>query len=318
MTAYYNEFNKEKAAWLRELIKLGVIAPGEVDDRDFRDITAQDLKGFTQHHFFAGIGVWSYVLRNAGWQDDRPVVSVSLPCQSFSVAGKQKGKNDERHLLPNFINLVRECEFDTIFGEQVEAAIRHGWLDDLQADMEAENYAIGHCVLGAHSINAAHQRQRLFWVALAVNTRSQRWVSGWENSQREDINGHTGRDGTASWMGNTNRNRGGRNTGKIYGEKAISSIGELADSAESASDSHDIEWLYCRDGKYRPIKSGITPLVNGFARGVVYSGGEIDANSTGLARRLRLIGYGDAINADVTELFIRTCMETISLVQINE
>jgi DNA (cytosine-5)-methyltransferase 1 len=73
--------------------------------------------------------------------------------------------------------------------------------------------------------------------------------------------------------------------------------------------SADIEWLYCRDNKYRPIKSGIKPLVNGLARGMVYSGGKIDANNTAYARAIRLKGYGNAINADVAELFISTFME---------
>ena len=162
---YYNEFDSNAAAWLRELINDGMIAPGDVDERSIIDVEAKDLEGYNQHHFFAGIGGWSYALRLANWRDDVSVWTASLPCQPFSLAGKQLGKQDERHLLPHFLELVKKCRPDTIFGEQVERAIGHGWLDDLQATMEAENYAIGHCVLGAHSVNAAHIRQRLYWVA---------------------------------------------------------------------------------------------------------------------------------------------------------
>ena len=165
MSVYYNEFDPKAAAWLRQLIDNGNIAPGYVDERSILDVKPEYLEGYTQHHFFAGIGVWSYALRNAGWSDDTPVCTASLPCQPFSAAVQQKGKDDERHLLPHFMQLVKQCGFNTIFGEQVERAIRHEWLDDLQANMEAEGYAIGHCVLGAHSVNAAHQRQRLYWVA---------------------------------------------------------------------------------------------------------------------------------------------------------
>ena len=92
MTAYYNEFDLKAAAWLRQLINNGDIAEGIVDERSVTDVQAIDLKSYTQHHFFAGIGVWSYALRNAGWSDDTPVCTASLPCQPFSVAGEQLGK----------------------------------------------------------------------------------------------------------------------------------------------------------------------------------------------------------------------------------
>ena len=164
MKAYYNEFDPKAAAWIRELIKEGLIADGIVDERSITDVQASDLVGFAQCHFFAGIGGWSYALRLAGIPDEYPLWTASLPCQPFSTAGKQKGKEDERHLLPHFLELVRQCQPNAIFGEQVEGAIRHGWLDDLQTTMEAEGYAVGHCILGAHSVGSFHQRQRLYWV----------------------------------------------------------------------------------------------------------------------------------------------------------
>ena len=99
MTAYYNENEPYAAQWLRNLIDAGEIAPGHVDERDIRDVTPNDLKGFTQCHFFAGIGVWSLALKNAGWPDNRPVWTGSCPCQPFSSAGKGAGFDDDR-LIP--------------------------------------------------------------------------------------------------------------------------------------------------------------------------------------------------------------------------
>lgn len=78
--AYYSENDKYKAAWLRNLIAAGEIAPGEVDERDIRDILPSDLDGFTQCHFFAGIGAWSHALRRAGIPDTLPVWTGSCPC----------------------------------------------------------------------------------------------------------------------------------------------------------------------------------------------------------------------------------------------
>jgi DNA (cytosine-5)-methyltransferase 1 len=71
--AYYNEIDPYAAQWLRNLIGAGLIAPGDVDEGDIRDVKPEDLKGYTQCHFFAGIGGWAYALRLAGWPDDRPV-----------------------------------------------------------------------------------------------------------------------------------------------------------------------------------------------------------------------------------------------------
>lgn len=90
MTAYYNEFDPFAAAWLRELIADGLVAPGVVDERSIKDVQPDDLRDFTQCHFFAGIGGWSYALRLAGWDDARPVWTGSCPCQPFSDAGQRQ------------------------------------------------------------------------------------------------------------------------------------------------------------------------------------------------------------------------------------
>ncbi len=169
MSAYYNENDPFAAAWLRELIKAGLIADGEVDDRDIRDVDAKDVKGFTQCHFFAGIGGWSYALRLAGWPDDRPVWTGSCPCQPYAVSqvahGGAKGRADARHLWPPFFRLIREREPDTIFGEQVRSAIGWGWWDEVSLDLEAEGYACAPIVLRADAHGAEHERKRLYWVA---------------------------------------------------------------------------------------------------------------------------------------------------------
>lgn len=168
---YYNEIDPYAAQWLRNLIDAGHIAPGIVDERSITDVKPADLAGYTQCHFFAGIGVWSHALRQSGWPDSRPVWTGSCPCQPFSTAGNQKGTADERHLWPVWFNLIRECRPPVVFGEQVEAAIRHGWLDLVQTDLEGEDYACGAVGIPAAGVGAPHIRQRLYFVADATSKR---------------------------------------------------------------------------------------------------------------------------------------------------
>ena len=173
MTAYYNEIDPFKAEVIREAIRAGMIAPGYVDERSIADVRAAELVGYTQCHWFAGGGFWSYALRQAGWRDDREVWTGSCPCPSFSAAGKGEGFADPRHLWPEWARLIRERRPASLFGEQVAAAIGHGWLDLVSTDLEAEGYAVAAAVLGAHSVGAPHIRQRLYFVA---NADSQRYV----------------------------------------------------------------------------------------------------------------------------------------------
>jgi DNA (cytosine-5)-methyltransferase 1 len=184
---YYNEIDPYAAQWLRNLIDAGHIAPGIVDERSITDVKSADLAGYTQCHFFAGIGVWSHALRQSGWPDSRPVWTGSCPCQPFSAAGNQKGTADERHLWPVWFNLIRECRPPVVFGEQVEAAIRHGWLDLVQADLEGEDYACGAVGIPAAGVGAPHIRQRLYFVANAQfnSDRSQKQAANYEPSQAD-------------------------------------------------------------------------------------------------------------------------------------
>jgi DNA (cytosine-5)-methyltransferase 1 len=174
MTAYYNEIDSYAAQWLRNLIGANLIAPGDVDERSIVDVRPDDIKGYTQCHFFAGIGVWSYALRRAGWADDRPVWTGSCPCQPFSTAGSGKGFADERHLWPSWFWLIEQSRPNTIFGEQAATKAGDGWIDLVLSDLEGRDYAIGVSEICSASVGAPHGRSRNFFVADADIKRRHR------------------------------------------------------------------------------------------------------------------------------------------------
>ena len=163
MSAYYNEIDKYAAQWLRNLIAAGHIAPGDVDERSITEVQPDDLRGYTQCHFFAGIGGWSYALRLAGWPDDRPVWTGSCPCQPFSSAsaGKDKRHEDDRHLWPVWARLIAASQPRAVFGEQVVDA--GDWIDWVCDDLEALGYEVGACVLPACAVGFDHARPRIYF-----------------------------------------------------------------------------------------------------------------------------------------------------------
>lgn len=278
--AYYNEIDPFAAQWLRNLIAAGHIAPGEVDERSIEDVTPDDLRGFTQCHFFAGIGVWSHSLRLAGWPDDSPVWTGSCPCQPFSAAGKGDGFADERHLWPHFFHLISERRPQHVFGEQVASGNANTWFDLVQADLEGVGYAFGLVPFTSAGVGAPHIRERAYWVA---NT------TGQLHHQCNDGANERGR------QGDTEQNRMG---------------GEPVRPLEVNGFWRDADWLLCRDGKWRPVEPGTFPLVDGAASrmGRVEPGVARAASSNRVGR---LKGYGNAINAQAAAAFIRAYMEVV-------
>jgi DNA (cytosine-5)-methyltransferase 1 len=245
MKAYYNEHDKNAAAWIRELIKEGVITDGEVDERSIEDVLPADLAGFDRCHFFAGIGVWDYALNLAGWEG--PVWTGSCPCQPFSAAGKGEGFADERHLWPAWFHLIEICRPDTLFGEQVSSADGRIWLDLVHADLEAVGYTVGTLDIPVCSVGAPHRRQRFFFVAdpeqqreLRTNRNGEgenRTRSGEGTQLRPEHNDEVGNDRTVGELEKPptlgRRGRGDGDTTGNGGEVQVEgrgSVGELGDS----------------------------------------------------------------------------------------
>lgn len=337
MTALYNEIDPYAAQWLRNLIDAGHIAPGVVDTRSIEDIAPDELRDYTQVHFFAGIGVWSYALRLAGWPDNRPVWTGSCPCQPFSAAGKGAGVDDPRHLWPHFHWLIKQCKPETVFGEQVASKDGLAWLDVVHADLERTGYASAALDLCAAGVGAPHIRQRLYWMAHA-NVPA--WKQRNSRVSREGIieearrrNTEPLRSGSSFRMDNA---AGERCEGKRLQhiewreDPEITRAGEafrMADTHDAGSQGwlfgrentgrevidryagrnssantalqvngfwRDADWLFCRDGVWRPVEPGTFPLANGAT-----------------ARVGRLRAYGNAIVAPLAQAFIEAATAAI-------
>lgn len=300
MSAYYNEIDPAAAQWLRNLIEAGHIAPGDVDERSIEDVTPGHLAGYTQCHFFAGIGVWSYALRRAGWPDDRPVWTGSCPCQPFSAAGAQAGFDDERHLWPHFHWLIEQCRPAVVFGEQVASKAVEPWVDLVQTDLEGLGYAFAGVAFPSAGVGAPHIRDRLFWVGHTDEPGLQGHPRHGGAEGRERSRGPVAKTSVSGGLADLHGNRcdqAGRRESATRGDGSLrnrsAAEGEPATGPVNGLWA-DADWLFCRDGKWRPVEPGTFPLAHGDP-----------------ARVGRLRAYGNAINAEAAREFIGSVMECI-------
>jgi len=96
------------------------------------------------------------------------ILSGGFPCQPFSVAGKRKGSEDERHLFPEMLRIIRECQPRWVVGENVRGLV--SWSDGLVfetccTDLEALGYSVQSFVIPACATGAPHRRDRVWIVA---------------------------------------------------------------------------------------------------------------------------------------------------------
>lgn len=116
------------------------------------------------------------------------ILTGGFPCQPYSVAGKRKGKDDERHLWPEMLRAIREIQPRWVVGENVRGIIN--WdaglvFNEVQADLEAEGYEILPFLLPASGVNAPHERYRTWFVAFKdTNCNGRRSIIGKEKSYK--------------------------------------------------------------------------------------------------------------------------------------
>lgn len=132
----------------------------------------RDIRTLTKESFYEHTG-----LRTVD------IISGGFPCQPFSVAGKQRGKNDDRYLWPEMLRVIRELQPTWVIGENVPGIINLA-LDTVLSDLEAEGYEVQCFLVPACGVDAPHKRYRVCIVAYAKGRREQGKISGWGQTRR--------------------------------------------------------------------------------------------------------------------------------------
>jgi DNA (cytosine-5)-methyltransferase 1 len=194
------------------------------------------------------------------WRTNDIILTGGFPCQPYSLAGKRLGKEDDRHLWPEMLRVIREIQPRWVVGENVFGIVNwDGGLvfHEVQADLEAQGYEVQAYVLPAASVNAPHRRDRVWFVAYSdkcaerpsgTSCRADREGGNDINEQkerREQTKQHTGHGDVSRTTLNSNNTRRGAGLGQV--SEADGEIPKRDESAELGNTS-------CRDAAYPNIK----------------------------------------------------------------
>lgn len=274
MKAFYNDVDDYPAQWLRNLIKAEKLPGGDVVTASIEDLIPNDLQQYDRCHFFAGIGSFPLSLQRLGWPDQLTVWTGGCPCQPFSVAGKGKGFADERHLWPAWFHLISQQRPSVVIGEQVASKDADPWLDLVQSDLESLGYTFGCIAFPAASIGAPHIRDRIYWVGYTDDERLQR-------HQRVQ---HSG-------------NEPGRIVEGSIGSTAPAGVLSRHSEPSKVNGSWgNADWVKCKSGRWRPVRSGTFPLADGVP-----------------SRVGRLRAYGNTVCVGSSTAFVDILMDTLNL-----
>lgn len=162
------------------------------------------------------------------------IISGGFPCQPFSVAGRQKGKDDNRYLWPEMFRIIKECRPRWVVGENVTGIINME-LHNVCADLEKEGYKVGEpIVFPSHALGAWHKRDRVWIIANATDARV-KGMCEWK-------------DASSKIISNTINNG-------LYSKKTY---------AAKSSSNRKNNRLFIGDG-FWPTKSGICGVAHGIA-----------------------------------------------------
>ena len=223
------------------------------------------------------------------------ILTGGFPCQPYSTAGKRLGKEDDRHLWPEMLRVIREVRPRWVVGENVSGLVNwSGGLvfDEVQADLEAEGYEVLPFILPACAVNAPHRRDRVWFIA--QNTLFSRCV------HRRDE-----QEGAEVWE---QRNIGSRDSNRLYREKRFDASNTSSQGLQRGKESRSINGS--REERNKQPPRFIQSTWQKFPTQSPICGGddglptELDGITFSKWRAESIKGYGNAIVPQVAyELF---------------
>lgn len=149
--------------------------PTKVLEKHWPDVPRwRDIRKLTGESFYEKTGMRTV-----------DVISGGFPCQPFSVAGKRRGKEDDRYLWPEMLRVISEFQPTWVVGENV-AGIVNMALDQVYADLENEGYSVQSLIIPACAVDAPHRRDRCAIVAWDANRRDRDAWAEREVEEREN------------------------------------------------------------------------------------------------------------------------------------
>jgi len=227
--------------------------PTKVLEKHWPDVPRwRDIRTLTREDFYARTG-----LRTVD------VISGGFPCQPFSVAGKQKGKEDDRYLWPEMLRVIRELQPAYIVGENVSGILRIA-ADEVCQDLDREGYEVGIFNFEAAAVGAFHRRERVFFVGYAEhNGLSAATVAGGVAKASGDIEKGqkppgefegTGRPGDDADVADTNRTRLSVARHES-GNETFSGEHRIEHSGCDAPDTNNGRWAMRRNGELSAVEA---------------------------------------------------------------
>jgi len=208
------------------------------------------------------------------------LLTGGFPCQPFSVAGKQRGKDDNRYLWPEMLRVIQEAKPTWIIGENV-AGIVNLALDQVCADLEGQGYEVEPIIVPACAVDAPHRRDRVWIVAHSTG------------GKRGGIQDKISTQGTQSGD-QLPRNSGGL-SGKLCTKNVADTVSEQGCCWNSKREYAEDAWQSSRDSRdnSRGVATWLAePNVGRVAHGIPN-------------RTHRLKGLGNAIVPQVAAEIIR-------------